>query len=765
MKRTLKLIIILVGLWACMGTADAQRYATVKDMMQLLEEKYDMKFVYDSELDVDVIYVGTKPDSGDMDKDLGKVFKDSGIDWKRNGRYVVLSKAQPRNINLDVEEMRDTIDASVVTDSRMLKKRSVGELSSDVEVIRAIVSPLGEGDAIRWAQSLPGVTTGADGSAAFYVRGSNMGNNLFSLDGVPIYGYTHMLGLTTVVPTSVINDATLTKGGFEATDNNFTSAHLRITTKRPDRGYNVSAALNNFLASVGGEANFNDKISFILSARVSPLTLEYKAMRGLLKSSMVSSISDMSARIGDVYGKFRWDMNENNALEVFGLGSIDRYDLSMSEDSRQVMGWHNGIGQLRYLNTGDNGDFTAAFSYNNYGSSQEEDKMFRGVRNQLSLKSDMSEITARIDRNKFMGKRQRFIFSFGAKYRHVVFKPGQVGALDNRNEANFMDAYIQLKYVIPEKLEIKANGRVNRFANAKDKPTAAGSALTVMKEKSRYIDPSGSLFAKWNISEAVAVEAGIDHLVQYYHTLEGLPVGWSTDMLVPSGSKVKPEYSDQASVAFTLDFSRHKASVGGFYKQMENLVYYKYSQTMFNGGFAAWEDDTEQGLGLSYGGEFLYEYIGKEFYARASYTLSKTNRSGFPSLYDGGEFHARFDRTHVLNALAQWKGFSAAFTLQSGHWENGEPVTYPMHILDDVEWTAKYYSGVNNFHMPMVLRLDLGWQHIFHTEKFTHDLNVGIYNVTNHFNPFALYFNAETERWMGISMLPIMPNFSYRITF
>ncbi len=664
----------------------------------------------------------------------------------------------------DLEQI-DTLDASVVVESSLLKKRSVGELSSNVESIRGVVSPLGEGDAIRWAQSLPGVTTGADGSSAFYVRGSNMGNNLVSLDGVPVYGYTHMLGLTTIVPNSITDDVTLIKGGFEASDNNFTSAHMKINSMIPEKGYNVSASLNNFLASLSGEANFNDKISFVVSARLSPLTLEYNAAKNLLKSSMIGGISDFNAQVGDVYAKIRWNISGRSSIDAFGLGSVDRYNMSMSEDSHQMMGWYNGIGQLRYLYTGEYSNLTAAVSFNTYGSSQEEVKTFRGVRNQMSLKSDMHEITARVDRTKFMGMLRRFSMSYGAKYRNVVFRPGQVDGQVNHNEANFIDAYLQMKYVIPEKLELKAHGRLNRFANVKDYVTSAGSAITSLKNDSRHIDFSASAFMKWNISELLSFEAGADHLVQYYHTLEGLPVGWATDMFVPSGSKVMPEYSDQFSFAFGLDLPKHKASVGGFYKDMENLVYYKYSQGLFNSGFASWEKDVEQGHGLSYGAEFLYEYIGREFYTRSSYTLSKTNRSGFPSFYGGGEFHARFDRTHVLNVLAQWKGFSASFTLQSGHWENGEPLRYPMHIIDAIYNTGSYYSGLNNYQMPMVLRLDLGWQHTFHTDRFTHDLNIGVYNVTNHFNPFILYLNAETEKWTGISLLPIMPNFSYRITF
>ncbi len=36
---------------------------------------------------------------------------------------------------------------------------------------------------------------------------------------------------------------------------------------------------------------------------------------------------------------------------------------------------------------------------------------------------------------------------------------------------------------------------------------------------------------------------------------------------------------------------------------------------------------------------------------------------------------------------------------------------------------------------------------------------------TNHFNPFMLYFDPASEGWKIIALLPILPNFSYRISF
>ena len=90
-------------------------------------------------------------------------------------------------------------------------------------------------------------------SSAMYVRGGNMGNNLVTLDGVPVYGYSHLLGVTTVVPQSVIASASMTKGGFDGADGNFTSAHLNIVTRKPESGYRISAAVNSFLAGVNAE--------------------------------------------------------------------------------------------------------------------------------------------------------------------------------------------------------------------------------------------------------------------------------------------------------------------------------------------------------------------------------------------------------------------------------------------------------------------------------------------------------------------------------
>ena len=657
----------------------------------------------------------------------------------------------------DWDTQHDTLTAAVKTDSRRVVE-SLGKLSTGLEGVRRVISPLGEGDPIRWAQGLPGVSTGADGTTAFYVRGGNMGNNLITLDGVPVYGYSHLLGLTTIIPQDVMSETSLMKGGFEGGSSNFTAGHLAITTRDPSRErFRMSAALNNFLASVSLETPINDKMSFMFSGRISPLAWEYKAIRGMLPD-LLGGFDDFGTGVGDLYGKFRWQTGKRSVLNASILGSMDGYSFTTADNADEKMGWNNMIGIVSWHVDGNRSFMDFRASVNRYASSQEQHKEYRGVMNHLTLRSSLTEYMLSFDRTESMFK--AFKIDYGTKFRIAEFAPGQVASQNNKSNSFLGTAYLQGRFDIDGKLSLRATARGHYYRNFKDKDVKEGNEI--IKPGRFDVDASASL--KWNIFKYLSLEATFDRMVQHYHTLEGLPVGWSLDMIVPSSREIVPENALQGNIGFSSQIGKHTVSAGGFYKQMNDLVYYKYAQSLFSGGMASWESDVDLGKGTSYGAEFMHEYVGKNLYTRVSYTWSKTNRYGFPDVNAGGEFHARFDRRHMLNAVAQWKGFSAAVTLQSGHWENGAAETYPMHV-PGAEWTADYFSGVNNYHMPTVFRLDLGYMFSFETGKVKHDVNVGLCNATNHFNPFMLYFDGEKETWNMMALLPILPNFSYRVSF
>ncbi len=662
------------------------------------------------------------------------------------------------SLSAQTAEWQDTLNAAVKTDVRRIEM-ALGHISTDIEGVRAVVSPMGEGDPIRWAQGMPGVTTGADGTTSMYVRGGNAGNNMFTLDGVPVYGYSHILGMTTIIPNNIMESVDLCKGGFDGPENNFTAGHMRIVTKRPESKQHTSFAVNNFLASASTEGPVGKKLSYLVSARVSPLTYEYRAIQKFLPK-MLGGMNDFTAKVGDVYAKLHFQINDRHILDGSFLGSLDRYGFNTSDGSHEMMDWSNLVGMIRYRYTDGRTHFETTASANSYGTSQQQEKTYRGEHQYLDLKSSLEEYGLKSSlRHYFL--EDKLVIGEGANLRYAGFAPGQIGTDIKKTNTLLATGWLNVEFNLPEILSIKAVARANMFRNYDMKK----NSIQPYGNPGTHKNMEYSFSAKWNMTRNLALEGTFDKMMQYYHTLEGLPVGWSLDMVVPTGENVLPESSLQGSVGFSGHFGSHDFSVGGFYKKMENLIYYKYSQALFNGALSAWEDHVELGNGRCYGLELLYEFQKKDWYGRVSYTLSKTTREDFPSFYEGRPFHARFDRRHILNATAQWKGVNASFILQSGHWENGAAETYDMPALWTDGWTANYYSGVNNYQMPMVIRLDLGYQFDFTTGPVKHSVNVGICNVTNRFNPFMLYFDTTTESWKEIALLPILPNFSWRIGF
>ena len=685
---------------------------------------------------------------------VGKTF-----DLRKSGICtLILSILAIHPFHADAQERwTDTLRAAVKTDAMRIS-RDIVSLEADIEAVRAVVTPLGEGDPVKWAQTLPGVTTGADGTTAFYVRGGNMGNNLITLDGVPVYGYSHLLGLTTSMPQSVVATSELQKGGFTGPDNNFTASHLKIVTRNPEPGFHAGVSLNNFFLGANAEANIKDRVSLMASLRVSPLTWEYRAVKDVLPD-LISGLGDLDADIGDLYAKTRVKIIKGLWAEASMLMTKDTYQFYPAEDSRDAIGWTNTIGMGRIYYERERSRYEIGYSHNEYGSIQEQEKLYRGETQLLSLASELSEKTFHVRGTNGFGRRDRISVGYGLKSRRTAFTPGNVGGFGNILWTGLTDIYLQGRYSIPDKLDVRASVWYDMFSNLNR------SLQGVTRKNKRQRDLEESLYVRYRLGSHVALEGTFDNLVQYYHTLEGLPVGWNIDMMVPSDTLIRPERAVQATLGVSLTFGKHSGSVSAFHKKMKDLVLYEYASSLFSERYKDWAEDLYQGNGLSYGAEFLYEYCGRELYARASYTLSKTDRSGFACMNDGAEFHSKFDRRHVFNAMARWRGLSAAVTCMSGHWENGASETYLLEFFGDIMWIPEYYSTFNNYHMPTVFRLDLGYQFSFRTGPVSHDVNVGVCNATNHFNPFMLYFDGEKESWNMLALLPILPNFSYRVSF
>lgn len=672
---------------------------------------------------------------------------------------------------------QDTLPAAVKTVDRVQRVRADGYKIDPVKT-RRVVTPLGDGDAIKFIQTLPGVAMGGEGGSAIYVRGGNMGSNLMTLDGMPLYGVSHLLGFTTIYPGEVIDATEFHAGGFSSEEGNFTASHIRLKTQTGRFDHTGgSVSLTPFLAS--GSVNtplVKDKVSLLASLRVSPIGLEYKAVRGIINRHQ-DVLQDFGATVGDAFAKVTWQVDTRNELSLSVFGSLDQYRFVLDGNSTDGMGWNNLLANLQWdlREAGGLDRMHTAVSYNQHAGTQEQETVLDGSYNRFQLRSTLQEVTLLSTALKAWG---RWSSQFGVKVRGARFNPGSSRRFDGstHKEAEMsplLDAYTntilstlhgQLEYIVPNRFLLRVALRGNAYTYG-----VGGTG----GQSGWLFHPEGSLTARVHFSRSIGIETTLDALTQYYHTLEGIPLGWSVDMVVPSDATNPPEQALQGYAGLFGGFGAHTFRAGGFYKRMRNLVYYGDATQFFSSAQAGWHENISIGEGTAYGVEFLYEKDGEVLSWRASYTWSKTDRL-FPDLNHGRRFPAKYDRRHIANASLDWTilrrsamelGFNTQFTYQSGSWETVQDGSLPGFFIGQKELISlPMISSLNNYELPPYIRWDAAVHLDFKGRHSSHEIGLGVYNLLNRHNPFMLRYNPDTHAWNMISLIPVMPSISWRMS-
>jgi TonB family protein len=194
-----------------------------------------------------------------------------------------------------------------------------------------------------------------------------------------------------------------------------------------------------------------------------------------------------------------------------------------------------------------------------------------------------------------------------------------------------------------------------------------------------------------------------------------------------------------------------EASLEGFYKQLDQLVTPGY---------------LNEGTGRVIGMETLIRYKpDKHFFGWIAYTLSRSTRTGPP---DYVEQLFQYDQTHILTVLGSYKlghgwEFGARFRLVSGNLYT--PSTYGFFDeslgaqLGGVAYPP-YGQRLPTFHQ-LDMRVDKTWK--FRTWKLGAYLDAQ--NVYNQQNVEGVSYNYNYTRTSYVTGLPFLPSFGLRAEF
>lgn len=708
-------------------------------------------------------------------------------------------------VNLRLKENNQLAEVVVMGEHSISGPHSVqmSTIEVPVEQIKGIPALMGEVDVLKAIQLLPGVQSGAEGSAGMYVRGGGPDENLIMLDGVPLYNVSHMMGFFSVFNADAVKNVTLYKGDFPArfgsrlssivdvrqNDGNMQKIHGGVTVGTVAAKVNVEGPIpwtkDQLQMLKNGERIERNATTFNLSARRTYFDLfTTPIMRMISREEMDNGSAGAGYYFYDVNAKLTHRLSDNDHLSLsFYTGDDVIYaNVYQRETSDMPMrlgmrwNWGNMLGAARWEHRFNPRLFcTTALAYTHYRYDLRQSLVLEDKDNQYSLneslnyKSRIGDLTLQTDFDYSPSPRHNL--RWGGIYIWHQFRP-EVGSFqvestsisefsidtvltDGTLTAHEAAVYVEENYTPCKWLRLNLGMR--------------GSLYAIDGKVYPSIEPRAGI--RVMLYRDLAFKASYAYMSQYIHLLSNSNVSLPTDLWVPVTRDIPPMRSMQVAGGLSYNvLGQVELSVEGYYKKMINLLEYKDGAS-FMGSSTGWQQKVCIGDGWSYGVEFLAQRKIGRLTGWIGYTWSRTmrqfDREG-QQINFGKPFHAKYDREHDLSVTLMYQISKVVDLSATFVYGTGTRATLGTQVYYD-PFADRYINHIaerNNYKMPDYHRLDLGANfHIPHRrwQDCEHLLSVSVYNVYNNMNPFLLY--PDGQKMVKVTLFPILPSISYSFKF
>lgn len=814
------LIILAAILMMASPVADAsasparQETATLKQQMEQIHEHFGVNFVYDSSIDLDTPCQPLKLKSSQNDqtalaKALETLFKGTGIEYEIMKKYIVLTKAgqkkKPKDYTIFIEEQKDTLNESYITVyiDRRRNTTQTGLHSIDFKRFGKGFAALSSPDVIKEIQILPGVSGGTELLSGLYVHGGDGSDNLFLLDGVPLYQVTHLGGLLSSFNTEMISNLDFYKSGFPSRFGGKLSSVVDITTRQGDMNayhgtFNIGL-LNGGLQFEGpivpGKTAFNVglrrswfDVLTIPAMAIYNSTLPY-GEKGRLRYAM----TDFNASVTHLFNK-----DSRIALNIYTGSDIIRYgneslDVDYWEGTRHTgknghdmnVRWGNILASLNWTKRFSNDlHLNTILYYTRVNTNvklsedrwelQEYEAVITEHQVSETNRSRLHDIAAKADLDWIPSEHHHI--RAGASFVQHLFRPYKnISAISTRRRVETEDSYYNTTYVQDRDSVCTSYYSPEFSVYAEDEIAAAGWLKANIGVRYVMFASEGGLHhslepraaIRFQLGPKTALKMSYTEMSQFIHNLQANYIDIPMSMWLPSTDRILPMQSRQIAGGIYTELPHNiRLNVEGYWKSMTNLHEYWGTNAIYP-EIGAWENELLSGRGRSYGAEAELGWRSRKTEISAYYTLSWTERFFDQIWHDW--YPARNDSRHKLTINATHR-FSDKFDMyMQWNYHTGDRTTIPTQILDG----TLYYSSPYNHKLPDYHRLDIGFNFRRTTKRGNESIwNLSIYNAYCRMNPmFAMVSTkivegkVEEYEYLTLDVLPIIPTFSYTLRF
>lgn len=653
-------------------------------------------------------------------------------------------------------------------------------------------------DLIKALQNLPGVNPGTELMSGLYVHGGEGSDNLFLLDGVPMYQISHLGGLFSSFNTDVVGHLDFYKSGFPARYGGRMSSVVDVSTR---------------------DGDFNDyRGTFMIGLIDGRLQFEGPIVRGKTSFNVAVRRSWMDAVLVPVIAL----VNRRNKEEGETVGgTYSFYDMNasvthkFSEDNILSLKFYHGRDHLKLkldsqyspVVEDENGNFNTAYGTDNlntdisWGNTLASLNWKYGISDNLKMKTVLYYTGSNADVWYYWSTR----LSDGTGYsggtesdnsveesnysrvNDVAFNADFGWMPHKKHNVRFGTSY-QFHIYNPSRQTVATSGVVRNGTSSSQHYLGSEFSLYAEDEMTfldrisvnlglRYVlfGVSGKAWHRAEPRVSLNVECcdGVDFRVsytemnQFAHLISTTYLDIPTNCWLPSTSKIAPMHSRQAAGGIYCRLPHNfRLNIEGWYKTMDNILEYSGANSFFP-PLDTWETSFSKGKGRSYGLETELGWNSKNLSLTAYYTLSWSQRK-FDSIWIDWYSH-RHDNRHKLTLMGSWKVSKTVDLYATWNYHSGGWMTVPTHIYNPGEVFDRVYTRPNNVNLPDYHRLDLGanFRKVSKGGK-EHIWNIGIYNTYCRKNVVFVSIDEREDKSLygtGRAIFPIIPSFSYTLKF
>lgn len=723
---------------------------------------------------------------------------------------IVVFARQDTTIRIQMSEIFNEL--AVVNVIANYENRNNGVIGISKETLDMLPTFFGEKELVRALQLLPGVQSGSEGNTSIYVRGGSSDQNLVAFDGVPLFNLSHLFGIMSVFNSDIINSADLYKNYLPTSLSNRLTSAISVFSKTPSYD---ETHLGFQIGSI------NTKIFLETPIIKNKLTAQL-GVRGCHAGLFIKPITKSQYKIEnekgyisyfffDINASLNYKINSKNTLKWNFFYTDDRYFMS-KEDSEldndnetkeeftknkfynYRITWRNLLNSVSHqMNINKNLYFNQKLYSTQFVLKQDDIKL----KDYTFTNNPATTLHEKVINSKIAS-----VIEYGYQNQlDWIKKQHQLTGGLQMSWRNFNPDKTVYQLYYDEKLQ-----QENQF-NIKKIFSGEYAAFFEYALKTKYIDvysglrfnyyhtkgyQSSSLLPRlsleFRLPKSISLQIASNITEQYLHMITGGVGDVMSDYWVPANANAPRQRAFLNVIAIKQNIKDWNWSVDVFHRRSQNQIENITAKYLAEKG--NWENSvTSNGIGRAYGVEFYLSKKIKNLNISLSYNLSKTERK-FENLNRGQWYPYTYDRRHDVSFLASYKinkkwdvsltwayGSGRPFTKEDliypslgliGYYDDKSDESYP---LNNSNQQIKYFEKRNNKKLRDYHHLDLGMNYKWQKGKWKQSINVSIYNVYNHKNVFTLFDKTsgkdenKFKKYQSLTLLPILPSFSYAIGF